>query len=169
MDENSDRLAEFIAKETDGETYHLIGHSLGSIIIRNGFKKEFPPGLGRIIMLAPPSHPPILAKKLYRLWPYRILFGDSGQRLASDEFYASLPIPAGEFGILAGDGAPHFLFGEPSDGIVTVSGARHDAATDFKVVPALHTFIMNQGDVFESCVNFLRKGTLAASDEHAAR
>ena len=53
LDEISDQLIEFIAKKAKTTDYHLIGHSLGSVIIRNAFRKKFPDGLGKIVMLAP--------------------------------------------------------------------------------------------------------------------
>ena len=62
LDEISDQLIEFIAKKAKTTDYHLIGHSLGNVIIRNAFRKKFPDGLGKIVMLAPPNQPAHLAK-----------------------------------------------------------------------------------------------------------
>ena len=49
MEEISIQLNEEIREKVLSEKYHLIGHSLGNIIIRFGFHKNYPPGLGRIV------------------------------------------------------------------------------------------------------------------------
>ncbi len=45
LDEISDQLIGFIRKKVKTTSYHLIGHSLGNIIIRNAFREEYPAGL----------------------------------------------------------------------------------------------------------------------------
>ena len=87
LDEISDQLIEFIAKKAKTTDYHLIGHSLGNVIIRNAFRKKFPDGLGKIVMLAPPNQPAHLAKLFKKNPLYRMFTGDSGQKLSQDEFY----------------------------------------------------------------------------------
>ncbi len=57
LNEISSRLIEFIRENEKISRYHLIGHSLGNVIIRDAFKKGYPPGLGRIVMLGPPNRP----------------------------------------------------------------------------------------------------------------
>ena len=64
LDEISGQLIEFIGKKVKTTNYHLIGHSLGNVIIRDAFQKEYPDGLGKVVMLAPPNQPAHLAKRL---------------------------------------------------------------------------------------------------------
>jgi hypothetical protein len=65
-------------------------------------------------------------------------------------------------GIVTGDRSlsplGSWLIPGPDDGKVGVDRARVEGATDFRVVPATHTFIMNRRDVAEEVVHFLRQG-----------
>lgn len=150
-------LAE-IAERSGGGPYHLIGHSLGNIVIRNGFKAGYPPGLGRIVMLAPPNQPPRLAEKFKANPLYRLRTGDSGQKLADPRFYAGLPVPEAEFGVIAGDRGHRFLKERPNDGLLGVENTKLPGMRDFLVLPHTHTFLMNSREVFERCEKFLRTG-----------
>lgn len=133
--------------------YHLIGHSLGGIIIREGFRKGYPPGLGRIVMLAPPNQSPHLARFFARNPFFRGVAGDSGAKLADPGFYSRLPVPAVPFAVIAGDRG---LGREPNDGIVTVEETRLAGMVEFHIVHHTHTFLMNARDTFELCRAFLR-------------
>lgn len=150
-------LAE-IAGRSGGGRYHLIGHSLGNIVIRNGFKTGYPPGLDRIVMLAPPNQPPRLAGKFKKNPFYRLRTGDSGQKLADPGFYADLPVPGVEFGVIAGDLGHRFLEERPNDALLGVEGTKLPGMRDFLVVHHTHTFLMNSRDAFERCDKFLRTG-----------
>ncbi len=75
----------------------LIGHSLGNVIIRDAFQKEYPDLLGTVVMLAPPNQPALLAKRLKKNLIYRVFTGDSGQKLSEEEFYNGLPVPTVPF------------------------------------------------------------------------
>jgi len=167
MDEISVDLVAYIQKNVKTERYHLIGHSLGNIIARNTFKIGYPPGLGRIVMLAPPNQQPHLAKVFRNFWPYQWLFRDCGQKLASDEFYKNLPVPSVEFGVIAGDRGQPFTFYEPNDFIVSVESTKLNGMKEWRLLHHGHTFIMCFDDTFECCLNFLKDGTFrnAAADK----
>jgi len=152
---------DFLVEHVKTPRYHLVGHSLGNIIIRARFRHAYPTELGRIVMLAPPNQPPKLARKLKKAPPFRLWGGDSGQQLASESFYAELPTPSVPFGVIAGDKGQRLTFGEPNDGIVTVADTRLEGMADHLVVPHTHTFIMNSPAVAEATVNFLRHGRFA--------
>lgn len=158
MDVLSDDLRAFLAEKVETPVYHLIGHSLGNIILRNGFKKEYPPGLGRIVMLAPPNRPAELARAFKDNPIYRWFTGDSGQQLASDAFYGSLPVPPGEFAVIAGDRGQPLTFKEPNDGVVTVESTKLEGMKAWALVHHAHTFIMNSRQVALLCMQFLRHG-----------
>lgn len=158
LEEITARLRATVAAESGGAPYHLVGHSLGNVVIRNGFKEGYAPGLGRIVMLAPPNSPAYLARKLKDVLPYRWITGDSGQRLADPEFYATLPVPGAEFGVLAGDRGQSLSFGEPNDGVVSVSETRLAGMKDFRVLHRTHTFLMNSPEGTAQCLAFLKNG-----------
>lgn len=167
LDGISSRLLRFIDGRVKTPRYHLVGHSLGNIIIRNGFKQEYPEGLGRIVMIAPPNQPPELARIAGRVPLYPWLTGDSGRKLADPEFYASLPIPSVPFGVIAGTRGQRLTFSEPNDGVITVASTRLDGMADWIELPHTHTFIMNARDTADCCVRFLRTGTFAGGNPEA--
>lgn len=158
MDALSDDLRAFLAEKVETPVYHLIGHSLGNIILRNGFKTGYPPGLGRIVMLAPPNRPAEMARAFKDNPIYRWFTGDSGQQLASDAFYETLPVPPGEFAVIAGDRGQRLTFKEPNDGVVTVESTKLEGMRAWALVRHAHTFIMNSRQVALLCMQFLRHG-----------
>ena len=164
LDEISDQLIEFIAKKAKTTNYHLIGHSLGNVIIRNAFRKKFPDGLGKIVMLAPPNQPAHLAKLLKKNPVYRIFTGDSGQKLSEEEFYRNLPVPTVPFGVIAGDKGQRLTFNEPNDAVVTVESTKLYGMTDWIILDHGHTFIMDSKDTFEQCQHFLEQGSFNQSE-----
>lgn len=158
LDEISEEFIAFIKSRVAPARYHLIGHSLGNVIIRNAFKLGYPDGLGRIVMLAPPNHPSHLAKKLKTNPVYTWITGDSGQKVSAAAFYRQLPIPTVEFGVIAGDRGPRLNFSEPNDSVVRVQATKLAGMSDFIVVHHLHSFIMNSQDTADYCLLFLRTG-----------
>jgi hypothetical protein len=158
LDEISGQLVEFIGQKMKTSDYHLIGHSLGNVIIRNAFRKDYPAGLGKIVMLAPPNQPAHLAKRLKKNLIYRVFTGDSGQKLSEEKFYRDLPIPTVPFGVIAGDKGQSLTFSEPNDGVVTVGSTKLKGMADWILLHHGHTFIMNCKDTFEHCVRFIESG-----------
>lgn len=157
-------LHDFLVAKTPTPRYHLVGHSLGNILIRARFRHGYPAGLERIVMIAPPNQRPLLAQKLHRCPPFRLWAGDSGRQLASEAFYASLPAPDVQFGVIAGDKGQRLTFNEPNDGIVTVESTRLDGMADHLVLPHAHTFIMNGRDTARATIAFLTRGAFADLD-----
>jgi triacylglycerol lipase len=151
-------LRKHIDEAVSGDRYHLVGHSLGNIIIRNAGKSGYPQGLGRIVMIAPPNHPAKLAVALRDSDLYQWLTGDCGRKLGDDAFYRDLPVPDVEFGIISGDKGQSVTFDEPNDGIVTVESTKLSTMTDHVQVSNVHTFIMNAVATRAQCVHFLRHG-----------
>ena len=165
LEDISGELIAYIGKKVKTPRYHLIGHSLGNVIIRDAFRKEYPPGLERIVMLAPPNRPAELAKRFKKNLLYRWITGDSGQKLSGKEFYRNLPVPEVEFGVIAGDKGQKLTFSEPNDGLVTVEGTKLEGMKDFLVLHHAHTFIMNCKDTFLHCKSFIEKGNFDHPEE----
>ena len=164
LDEISDQLIEFIRKKGKTSNYHLIGHSLGNVIIRDAFRKEYPDGLSKIVMLAPPNQPAHLAKLLKKNPIYRMFTGDSGQKLSEEEFYRNLPVPTVPFGVIAGDKGQRLTFNEPNDAVVTVESTKLYGMADWIILDHGHTFIMDSKDTFEQCQHFLEQGSFNQSE-----
>jgi triacylglycerol lipase len=160
FDDITAKLHKFICEKVKTRRYHLVGHSLGNLIIRNGFKQGYKPDLARIVMLAPPNQPAKLAQDLKDLAPFRWLTGDAGEKLASEEFYRGLPAPNVEFAVIAGDSGQRFTFDEPNDGVVTVESTKLAGVKDWIALHHTHTLIMNAADTAECVVSFLQNGRL---------
>jgi triacylglycerol lipase len=159
LDQLSDALHAFVKDKVKTERYHFIGHSLGNIIVRNGFKKEYPPGLGRVVMLGPPNQPAKMAKRFSGNPLYRWICGDSGQKLGSELFYQDLPIPTVEFGIIAADRGQRITFKEANDGMVSVKNTKLKGMKAWILLHHTHVFLMNGKDTARHCIEFLRAGT----------
>ena len=162
VDELSDKLKAYVVENVKTKKYHFIAHSLGNIIIRNGFKAgEYREGLGRMVMLGPPNQPADLAELFKDFKPYQWIMGESGQELSSEEFYADLPVPPIEFGVIAGDKGQQLTFDEPNDGVVTAASTKLDGMKDWLLLHHTHTFMMNSKDTATQCIYFLEHGEFA--------
>jgi Alpha/beta hydrolase family len=133
-----------------GEPYAVIGHSLGGLTLRAALA-DLDPAPAHFIMLATPNRPPLLAQRLHRLWPYRLLCGECGQLLSRPEFFDGLPVPRVPYTIIAGDGGYRGrrgpFGGEPNDWLVAVEETKISPADQPTVLPVGHTFIMNNARV----------------------
>ncbi|HYF62184.1 MAG TPA: alpha/beta fold hydrolase [Herpetosiphonaceae bacterium] len=133
-----------------GAPYAVVGHSLGGILTRAALPLVARPP-EHLVMLGPPNNPPLLARMLKDNPLYQRLTADCGQKLADEEFYAALPRPAVPTTIFAGTAGPcgrwsPFGF-EPNDGVVSVAETSLGPEYPTVLIPNIHTFIMNSGEV----------------------
>lgn len=147
----SARLASLIERRTGGARYALVGHSLGTVLIRvTARRMQTPPAA--CFFLAPPMVACMAARRFSRFRLYRWLTGEMGCLLADDAFMRSLPLPPGVLRIYVGTRGPRAAwlpFGlEENDGILGVAEAIGDCATAAIKVHALHTFIMHAQPVY---------------------
>jgi pimeloyl-ACP methyl ester carboxylesterase len=153
------RLLKLIERRVDTGRYALVGHSLGTVIIRMalGQLRDRPPAA--CCFLAPPMVACKAARFFSRFRLYRLLTGEMGQLLALESFMRQLPMPAVPTRIYAGVGGPRAAwlpFGmEANDGILSVSEASGRFAVDVVEVPSLHTFIMHSKRVAADITSFL--------------
>jgi pimeloyl-ACP methyl ester carboxylesterase len=155
----SARLARLVERRIDTGHYALIGHSLGTVVIRTALGQlegRLPSGC---FFLAPPMTACRAARFFSAFWPYRLLMGEMGQRLANEAFMRQLPMPATFTRIYAGVGGPRAAwlpFGmAPNDGILSLDEATGPYAALGVEVSALHTFIMNSRQVVEDMLGTL--------------
>jgi len=73
--------------------YVLIGHSLGSVLIRSVLPELATQPIA-CFFLTPPTVACRLARRFAPRWYYRMLNGEMGQLLADPEFMAALPVPS---------------------------------------------------------------------------
>jgi hypothetical protein len=151
---------------------NFVAHSLGNLVVRHWLKdivdqeRSLPAGqsFGRMVMLAPPNHRPQLATKLIRGALPELVAGPAGQQLAEGwaQLEPKLATPHFEFGILAGGKGDNRgynpLIPGDDDAVVTVASTRLAGARDFRRLPVLHSFFMNDSRVHAMTRQFLAEG-----------
>jgi pimeloyl-ACP methyl ester carboxylesterase len=155
----SARLVKLIERRMDTANYALVGHSLGTVIIRAALDQLGNRMPSACFFLAPPVRACKAARFFSRLWLYRRLTGEMGQLLAVEEFMHRLPMPPVPTRIYAGVGGPRaswLPFGmEANDGILSLSETTGDLDATVVEVPALHTYIMNSARVADDITRSL--------------
>lgn len=163
----SDRLVRQIERQVDTSHYAVLGHSLGTVLIRSALDRLENRMPAACFFLAPPMVACKAAKYFSRFWPYKVMTGEMGRLLAADEFMRNLPMPPTLVRIYAGVSGPRasrLPFGmEPNDGILSVSEASGGSPAAIVTTPSLHTFIMNSAPVFDDIAR-----TLATLDAPSA-
>lgn len=160
------RLVRLIDRRIDTRNYALVGHSLGTVIIRTalGPLQDRPPAA--CCFLAPPMVAGKAARFFSRFRLYRLLTGEMGQLLADASFMLRLPMPPVPTRIYAGVGGPRAAwlpFGmAANDGILSVSEATGRFAGEVVEVPSIHTFIMHSKRVAADIASFLEQPGQAA-------
>ncbi|MBV8766823.1 MAG: hypothetical protein JOZ66_18100 [Hyphomicrobiales bacterium] len=147
------RLRRF-SERCAGDSFVLVGHSLGCVLIRS-VAAELERKPRSCFFLAPPSCACIAARKFSPYRWYRLLTGEMGQLLADEEFMRSLPPSDIPTKIYAGNAGPRGRFSlhglEMNDGVLAVAETRM-GTVPMRVVPSIHTFIMNSAWVARDIV-----------------
>lgn len=136
------------------EPYAVVGHSLGGLLVRAALDRadiDTPPA--HLIMLGTPNQPPRLARRFQPVRLYRWVNGECGQVLAQAGFFEQLGPLTVPYTIIAGTkgwSRPAGPFAdEPNDGVVAVRETLVRSTDTPILVPARHTFIMNDRRVRE--------------------
>ena len=161
LESNAARLAEFVAR-VPGDKVHLLGHSLGCVVIRALLERRALDRPGRIVCLGPPFADSVTAKRVSRLPGGSHLIGLSMRDLIARGGFATAP-PGREIGIIAGCvgiglGRLFGRFDGPNDGMVTVAETRLAGAADHIVLPVAHTSLLWSREVARQAEHFLRVG-----------
>ena len=153
------RLVDLIERRVDTGHYALVGHSLGTVLIRTALGQLDNRMPTACFFMAPPMLACKAAKFFSRFWPYQVAMGEMGRLLAVDDFMRRLPMPPTFVRIYAGIGGPRAAwlpFGmEENDGILSVAEATGDYGATALRVRSLHTFIMNSSQVCNDMVRSL--------------
>lgn len=154
-----------------GERYAVLGHSLGGLALRAALG-GLNPAPAHFIMLATPNRPPLLARRLNRFWPYRIICGESGQLLAREDFFAGLPHPAVPYTIIAGTGGARGRrspFGQAAnDWVVAVEETLLLPGDRPTILPVGHTFMMNNREVHATIRRTLEQSSVPWNESRPA-
>ena len=163
-------LRQVIASLKGIEQIDIVTHSLGGIVVREYLQHKPDQRLHRMVMVGTPNLGAHIAKTFKRNIAFRMIFGPSGQQLATDSQYVdSLPTPDFPFGVIAGArGKPHGfnpLLPGDDDGVVSVDSTRLPGASDFMEVRCLHTFLLRDETVIDAVRRFFESGRFRKDGE----
>lgn len=159
---NATRLAQFL-DTLDADTLHLVGHSLGGILIRALFQNHPQRQPGRIVTLGTPHGGSRVAQHLSRRAFWRRATGKSIAQLLAGEPQQWAP-PAREIGAICGTrsfGLGRFLYRglpRPNDGLLTVKESAFPAAQEHLALPVSHTGMLFSREVARQVAVFLNSG-----------
>jgi hypothetical protein len=149
------RLCDTIENKMTDDDYILIGHSLGSVLIRSIINKTNHKPKA-IFLIAPPSIACKAARFFSTFFLFRWFTGEMGLKLASKQFMSSLPVPSVPTKIYAGTAGitSHCspFKGLQNDGILSVDEVVLNDLPIIKV-HSLHTFIMNNRLIVNDIIN----------------
>lgn len=158
---NARALAAYV-DSLPGDTIHLVGHSLGGVVIRAMLELTVPARLGRVVCLGSPLRGSRTGQRLAR-WPAgRRVIGASLGELHGRGGFHSWPI-----GVEAGSIAGSLPFGvgqlfgpflEPNDGTVAVAETEVAGLADHIVLPVSHVGLLWSSQVARQVEHFLVHG-----------
>jgi pimeloyl-ACP methyl ester carboxylesterase len=145
---------------------HLVGHSLGGLVVLRLVDEHPELPIGRIVLLGSPVNGSASARAFVNLPGAAMLFGP----LADAELLRPQPRVwrhPRELGVIAGSRPISFgrLFNRlpgPNDGTVTVDETRLQGATAHLVLPVSHTGMMLAESVVRETASFLSTGRFSA-------
>ena len=167
---NARALADFL-RTVASEQLHLVGHSLGGLVILKFLEDEaaraatppLPPG--RAVLMGSPLQGIAVARSLSR---FPLLKAALGRGIVGE---ADAPVArrwrgARDVGVIAGNVSLGFGrlvsdLAEPNDGTVAVEETMLDGAADHIVLPVSHTGMVFSPVVAQQTAEFLRNGRFA--------
>lgn len=161
--------AAIITFATRFERVHLVGFSMGAMIIREFLAHYRPSNLGHVVMLGAPLHGSDVADFLTTHQHFKrvaTLLGPALPELTTTQQRArTQPEVDYPLGIIAGVttmfGPWNKLFGnKPNDGLVALDSTRMEGMSGHIVLPLSHTGLMFNRAAIRAVVCFLTRGTL---------
>ncbi len=143
LDDNARRLGEFL-RDTEGDVLHVIGHSMGGVLVRQVFEQNPDPRPGRLIAIGSPLLDCWVGRRFLR---FHRRFGRwmVGRTVADHISRPSDPVWRGarDFGVLAGTyrlgiGAIFSSLPRPSDGVVLLHETRLQGVRDHTTIRLNH-------------------------------
>lgn len=159
---NAGRLADFLDHPCT-DTLHLVGHSLGGILIRALFHFHPDQRPGRIVTLGSPHGGCQVAQRLNHHALWRRAMGRGVMQLLAG-VTLDWPLPQREIGVISGSHS--FGLGRvwyrhlprPNDGLLTVTESGLPGAADYITLPVSHTGMLFSPVVARQTDEFLKTG-----------
>ncbi len=160
LDGHANALHAFLGEKHITEELHLVGHSMGGLVILNLFSRfdDLPPG--RVVLMGTPVKGSSIAKRLQKLPGLKLMFGKARENLMQG--FQHTPLNH-ETGIIRGTRALGLgrIAGqrsEPNDGSVTVSETELDGLKDSVELEVAHSEMLISAQVAEQVEQFLLHG-----------
>ncbi|MBE0620713.1 MAG: alpha/beta hydrolase [Burkholderiales bacterium] len=159
LDEHARRLAARIA-ELREPVVHLVGHSLGGLVILRCLKNHGEQRIGRVVLIGTPVRACMAGRRLEDLAGGKRLLG------ASRDIWRNLPEvfrPGCELGVIAGSrpwGLGRMLVRLPgtNDGVVRLEETEVTGMRDRVVLPLSHSGMLVSAQVARQVAVFLERG-----------
>lgn len=140
---------------------HLVGHSLGGLIIRAYLAENELRTPGRVVLIATPNAGTPLVDAYRDSW-WMDLAGPTAKSLGTDpdSFPNSLPAPDYPLGVIAGVRDARFvdLIPGDDDGLVPLDSTKVTGMVDFTIVESNHLLLRYSQEVARQTIAFLRRG-----------
>ena len=162
IESHADRLAHLIDRFPKGTKVHLIGHSMGGLVIRSYMARHGAKRVKDVIFLGTPNRGSQRADVWMNNWLYRLIMGPAGQQLGqgpkgiAGQLPIKLEVP---FGIVAGgnprrNGFSKLIKGD-NDGTVAVANTLLPGAQDYLLLRVSHAWLADHPAVCLHVSNFL--------------
>lgn len=157
---NAHALVQTVQQQS-GARVHLVGHSLGGLVILQALQDNPALVTGRVVLLGSPVNGSVVAQRLHRRRLSRWLVGRGAEgRLARGGGNWK---GTQQLGVIAGNrpvGVGHILGGlaGPNDGTVTVAETELGGCTDSLLVSATHMGLVCARGVADAVCRFLQAG-----------
>jgi pimeloyl-ACP methyl ester carboxylesterase len=161
LDDNAAFLRDFLYS-IDAGAVHLVGHSLGGLLILRMFEQHEYRRPGRVVFMGSPVQGSQTAKAVAATRFGSVVLGRSGEQGLTESarhewtFENELGVIAGTGGV--GIGRALSELPEPNDGTVAVEETRIEGATDGIELPVTHSGMAVSRQVADQIVHFLRQG-----------
>lgn len=172
LEANARALARFI-ETIDADVLHLVGHSMGGLVVYRALAEAGDPRPGRVVLLGSPFLDSLAGR---RFGAYAV-----GHFLLGKSMREWLEQPASEWaltrqvGVIAGSlplGLGHLVapdLPQPNDGVVAVEETRAPGIADHIVLPVCHTAMIFSPGVSEQVAAFLRGGRFSRDGDGAGQ
>jgi pimeloyl-ACP methyl ester carboxylesterase len=161
LDQNIRALAEYVS-QLDAEVVHLVGHSLGGVLIMHMLSRQAPAQSGRVVCLGSPLRGSSTGTRLKSLHGGNWLVGQTldqvmGRPLPDWQGQREVGVIAGSLGVGLGRLIHHYQ--EPNDGTVRVSETRLSGITDHLVMGLSHSGLLLSARAAAQTDHFLSHGS----------
>lgn len=163
LSHNAQALQRLVAG-VDADIIHLVGHSLGGLVILDMLRHDADPRLRRAVLLGTPCTDCHCARRLTRVAGMPALIGRSmGEWLLRDHGATAAPRSGIEIGVLAGTrsvglGRVVSSLPRPNDGVVTLAETRLPGAADHIALPVAHSEMLASRRCAKQIAAFLETG-----------